>query len=447
MVSPLKDTTIPPSDPHLLIPKLLYFWLNMLVYASYTFTADYLLQVYQFPLYAFGYLSSVCLISFGGALGWTMIADRRGVRKRMLMGAVVVYASTFCLLKFGSIFLFPNNNNDNSHDGLAWTKTLYVLVIFALSNFGISVMYPLLDSQIFQLLRHRGDHLLFGRQRMWGTIGQGVITIVNGVGIGRLGWDAVFGSVVGCSFVFLMIVLFGLTADEKVNDREGKEVDDGTLEQNQKDSPSSASSLWSPSFIFFLFTVLVVGFGRAVLGNYLPTYLRQALGQSPLMVGLVLSCRIIPELAVFTFNSQLITLVGVGGMFVIGQATSALRALLYSFLSKDTTWSFVPFVIEILKGINNGMMVSAGVHLTDQLTPLAKRSTAQGLFSGIHGSVANALSGVVSGNVLYMRSGKGGDQSGALKELFRWTSYALLGTLFVYCVVERRLILKREINR
>lgn len=436
-MTPPKSTT-PPSDPHLLIPKLLYFWLNMLVYASYTFTADYLSQVYHFPLYAFGYLSAVCLISFGGALGWTMIADRRSVRKRMLVGAVIVYASTFCLLKFGSVVLFPNNNHS---EGVTWTKTLYIIIIFALSNFSISVMYPLLDSQVFQLLGQRGDHRLFGRQRMWGTVGQGVITVINGAGIGRLGWDAVFGSVVGCSLIFLVIVLFGLSEDERRDDERGGR----TLEQkNQEhDSSSTSSSLWSPSFIFFLFTVLVVGFGRAVLGNYLPTYLRRALGQSPLMIGLTLSCRIIPELTVFTFNSQLITLVGVGGMFVMGQATSALRALLYSFLPKSSTYLFVPFMIEMLKGINNGMMVSAGVHLTDQFTPNARRSTAQGLFSGIHGNVANALSGIVSGIVLYKRRDSE-DQSGALKELFKWTSYALLATLFVYCVVERRLIFRRE---
>ena len=101
------------SDPYLLIPKLLYFWLNMLVYASYTFTADYLAQVYNVPLYAFGYLSTVCLISFLGALGWTMVADKKSARKKMLMGAVVVYASTFCLLKLGSVFFFPTHNDDH----------------------------------------------------------------------------------------------------------------------------------------------------------------------------------------------------------------------------------------------------------------------------------------------------------------------------------------------
>ena len=86
--------------------------------------------------------------------------------------------------------------------------------------------------------------------------------------------------------------------------------------------------------------------------------------------------------------------------------------------------------------------------MTDQLTPQARRSTAQGLFSGIHGNVANALSGMICGLVLHKRSGDGQDKHGdALRDLFRWTSYALLVTLLVYCVVERRLIVGRGFNR
>jgi MFS1 family protein len=442
---PLPKDVLSTTDPHLLIPKLLYFWLNMLVYASYTFTADYLVQVYNFPLYAFGYLSTVCLISFMGALGWTMVADKRRARKRMLMGAVIVYACTFSLLKLGSVLFFPTHKDDHPPaKGVSLPKTLYLMTIFVLSNFSISVMYPLLDSQIFEALKRREDHLLFGRQRMWGTIGQAIITIINGAGIGRLGWDALFGSVVGCSCTFLVIAFLGLSNDEEKDTKHpNPEEKSQTVIATDLSAP-----LFSLSFVLFLCTALIFGFGRAVLGNFLPTYLSQTLGHPPIMIGIILSFRIITELMVFIFNGQLITWIGVGGMFVIGQLASALRALLYSLLTNNMHTYIIPFMIETLKGVSNGMMISAGIHLTDQLTPQARRSTAQGLFSGIHGNVANALSGIVCGLVLHTRNGDGQDKHGdALRDLFRWTSYVLLVTLLVYCVVERRLIVGRGLNR
>ena len=170
-------------------------------------------------------------------------------------------------------------------------------------------MYPLLDSQVFELLRGREEHLLFGRQRMWGTIGQAVITIVNGVGIGKLGWDALFGSVIGCSCLFLTIAHFGLPSDG------GKEVDRQCNSEQGKQAtevvdPVPPTSLLSFSFVFFLCTALIFGFGRAVLGNFLPTFLSHTLGHSPILIGFTLSFRILTELTVFTFNRQLITSLG-----------------------------------------------------------------------------------------------------------------------------------------
>src|SRR5690606_14089375 len=76
-----------------------------------------------------------------------------------------------------------------------WPKMIYVSVLYGLSNFFISAMYPLLDDRIFAILVQNPNFntKLYGKQRLWGSIGQAIISQLNAYGLKtKLRYDILF---------------------------------------------------------------------------------------------------------------------------------------------------------------------------------------------------------------------------------------------------------------
>lgn len=410
-------------DKRLLVPKALYFWLNMSVYASYTFTLDYLRREWSIQLSTIHFLWALSAVSIFPSIAYMSLADRFDRHKELLMLSTAIYAATFCFLKLGGYYWKPEGE---------WTRAAFVLGIQIILNITIHAMFALLNSQVFFLLRrHNVPPTMYGRQRLWGAIGQNIITVANGAGMLKIGFDALFVSVVACSTVFLAVSWYGLfPSGDALLTPPSPPPKDPKAAAAVLDEKGASKSLWTPPFIFFLATVLVFGCGRAVLASCLPIYFKDTLGQSSLMIGLMLFCRIFPEVAIFLCNASIIDLIGTEWMFVIGQAASGIRMAFYSSaLVKE--FRMLPFFLELLKGIDNGMMLSSCVHITDSLAVPGKRSTAQGAFSAIYGTLASALSSLICGTVFESLDSRGE----TFQLLFRYTAYALLATTGVYCAV------------
>lgn len=414
-------------DRRLLVPKALYFWLNMSVYASYTFTTDYLRREWSIQLSTIHFLWALSAISIFPSLAYMSLADRFDRHKELLMLSTIVYAATFCFLKLGGHFWKAESE---------WARAAFVFGIQIALNITIHAMFALLNSQVFYLLQqYKIPPTMYGRQRLWGAVGQSIITVANGAGILKIGFDALFVSVVACSATFLAVSWYGLSSSHSkpLTPATRSLKDPKTADPAVLDEKSASKSLWTLPFIFFLSIVLIFGYGRATLGSSLPIYFKDALGQSSLMIGLTLFCRIFPEVTIFFWNASIIDLIGTSWMFVAGQAASGIRVALYSSSLAKEFW-MVPFFLELLKGIDNGMMLSSCVHITDGLAVPGKRSTAQGAFSAIYGTLASALSSLICGAVLKIF----GSSGETFQMLFRYTAYALLLTTGVYCVVKWR---------
>lgn len=422
------------------IPGALYFWLNMAVYASYTFTADYLRDRWGIELFKFGYLSGLTALSVIGSIWW--IGKVQGNGRLHLMTSCATYVALFCGLKVVH-YAFGVNNSD----GLPWYLHAYLVMTFVLMSVCTGALYPLLDAQIIaSKVSECGQPMVYGKTRLWGTLGQGLITLLNGVIISQssLRYECMFLTVFACGSIFICLAYFGL-----------KETDKPSENTSQK---QPASSTWvvcrrllaSGPFAFFLAVSFVGGLGRAVLGNFLPSFLRDNFRQKPHHIGLVLVMRVGPEVAILYFSHPwLMQAIGPDCMFVAGQVASALRALAYTYFSSNNLPALCS--IEVLKGINNGMQLSAGVYLARQLATEETAGTALSLYAGIFGSVANATAGLVSGAVLQYRlyikhkynppsssivkSLK--DDPEALRLMFKWTSWSLLAMCAVYTIVRR----------
>lgn len=187
-------------DQYLILVKLLYFSLNVLCYSTYTYTNTYANQVWQVENDKFGYILGLGAIGFTGSLFWTWLADRWNQTRLIVMMASIGYCTSFFLLRLIPIETVVTLS--------ASFRFVYFSVAYGMCNFFTSAMYPLLDRRVFQILSQdkRFSLELFGRQRLFGTLGQSFITLVNGFAIDKFGFDSLFVSLIVSTLVFLLLV-------------------------------------------------------------------------------------------------------------------------------------------------------------------------------------------------------------------------------------------------
>lgn len=444
------------NDRNLIVPKVLYLLQNLAVYAGYTYTAQYFSERWGIPIYKFGYLSILSATSFLGSLLWTMVADRTGHHRGFLVLGALGYMVLFSALPVLERLLSPEQK-------VSALGTAMIAVAFGGSSFFVSAVYPLLDNRVLVMLESGGVSTsqrkdLYGRQRLWGTVGQSVVTVVNGYGIGRFGYEFMFASVLLTSLSFAVVSFAALPPKRVVSVTEHLDADKNALtvdcpevdscdkhgegaacssgkandQLNEKaiDCPKPLLSLTSSStasdssppssalqtfvklfksvdYSIFLIASLTAGFSRAILGNFLPVFLQSDLQLSPFLIGISLQARVITELALFGLSKQLLGWCGGPfGLMLLAQVSGTLRASAYAVIptfTKGILWLNVALLVvpaELVKGINNAALVTAGVRLAHDLSPPGCATTGQGVFSGVYSNLANALAGFIGGLIL-----------------------------------------------
>lgn len=408
---------------YLVFPKLLYFTLNILVYSTYTFTAKYFSDVWRIPEHHFGYILGLCAVGFSGSLLWTMVADRTRQHRLVLLLTTLGYAGSFSLLRSGLFLQAPLRD-----------RLIFVATCYGLANFFMSALFPLLDNRVLMILAAEPEPFskeLFGRQRLWGVLGQSVVTLLNGATITIWGFDAMFTNLVASSMIFSLLIILGVSS--KMNSRQDERYPCEPIQPSIPFCEAAQRLIYSPNYLFFLAIILVAGTTRGVSGNYLPQYLEKVMNLSTLEISLVLQSRIIAEVGIFFMGQPLMNWLGIHWLLAVAQLTGLLRVLIYAIL--PSRWTGIPLIVELLKGVNNACLVSAGVRYVHELSPPGVEATAQGFFSGVHSYLANAASGFFGGTILQMCS----HHAEPFKALFAYTSIlstAGIVAFAAYCLVK-----------
>jgi PPP family 3-phenylpropionic acid transporter len=332
------------------------------------------------------------ILSFFGAPLWTGAADASRRHKLVAMlsilGVVIV------------TFIFPSIA---SFGGL--------LLMICLWAFLGSPTGSLVDSAVLALLGDRKER--FGRIRLWGTIGYGVVAPFAGTLIGRLGLKWAFW---GYAILMLgaLLVITQIPFRQKASSgsfRGGMRV----LFANQ-------------SWMLFLVMVFIAGVGMATINNYLFVYM-QSLGASKTLMGFALTVSTLSEIPAMFFSDRLLRRFGARGMLVIAMTTIGLRLICYSL----TTQPWVVLVIQLVHGLTFAAIYTAGVYFADQVAPPGMKATTQGMFSGTLMGFGSATGGLLGGLLLDHFSPGG---------MYAFSGSLVLAGLIAFLLVERRLVVK-----
>jgi MFS transporter, PPP family, 3-phenylpropionic acid transporter len=270
---------------------------------------------------------------------------------------------------------------------------LSTLIIPALRDFAL--LFPLVliyafmgapipslgDSATMSMLGEQRE--MYGRVRLGGTIGWGVMAYISGVLIDRNGlvW-AYWIYAVGMA---LTLLISQRLVFDKVEKRKSFWDGVGALLVNRR-------------WIIFLGMAFICGVGMASINTYQFIYLSE-LGASKSLMGLSLTVSTLSELPVMFFGDRLLRRFQARGLLVLGMVVIAARALLYAAFNSP----IAILALQLMHGLTFPAIWIAGVSYAHENAPIGLRATAQGLFGammmGIGAGVGGFLGGLLIGSI------------------------------------------------
>jgi MFS transporter, PPP family, 3-phenylpropionic acid transporter len=337
-----------------------------------------------------GILSAISpLISLIGAPFWTGIADVSHRHKLIL--------SITLLVPIGLAVLFP------------FVRTIAaVLVLVSLYSFMIAPVNAFADTATMTMLGDQQN--MYGRVRVGGTIGWGVIAPLAGLVIEKYGLHFAFWSYATLLFIgFLISQRFVFSAvKQRVSIKHGMRE----LFSNRR-------------MTLFLITAFVTGMALTSINTYLAAYMAE-LGFKKSLLGFALAIATVAELPALFFGNHLLARFKPHGLLVLSMLATMIRLFLYAIFTSATG----TLVFQLINGFTFAVLWVAGVSYINENAPPGLNATTQGVFGATVFGFGAAGGGLI-GALLLERLGGG-------------PMYAIFGvmmfvTLIVYVLFERRL--------
>jgi PPP family 3-phenylpropionic acid transporter len=330
---------------------------QVLYYQSLSFTGA------QIGLLA-GIAPLITLVSVPLATGF---ADRTN-RHRLIM-------SLSLLAVVAGLLLFPYLRTFIPLFALAVVSSVFFSPVMSLSN-----------SATMFMLGDRKD--LYGRIRMGGTIGYGIVATVAGSLVENHGLKIAFWSGAGLFFITFLVGQKLVHGGEE----SGKPADRGRV----------SDMLKSPHFLLFLLICFTGGISFSTINTYLFPYMKE-LGAGESRMGLALTIGTIAEVPVLFFAGRFIQRFKAYALAIFSIAMTGLRFLLLA-VAPDP--AFV-LLVQLLNGFNYPLLYVAGVTYAEEHAPHGFHATAQGLFNVAMGGIGSAVGGFAGGLLFESRGAKG----------------------------------------
>lgn len=307
------------------------------------------------------------LIPLMGMLGsplWGVLADRSGqLRRLLLLAAAGSLAAVMAL--------FPART-------LTW-----ILILIGVFAFFQGPLVPLLDTLTLNLLG--GRRHLYGRQRIFGTLGYILTALTLGGLIERYGSPALFG---GYGLVMLLVLAsLRFLPPRQAAMPAGIRLDLGLFVREWR-------------WLAFALSLFFLGIALNGLQAFLAIYI-QDLGGGERLIGLAFALTAISETPIMLAGGWLIQRFGSRRLLRLAFLLYAVRLLLYS-LAPSAGW-VVGF--GLMHGLTFGLYWISSVAYTDELAAGQMTATAHNLRAAVL-YLANLLGSLLGGWLYDMSGGR-----------------------------------------
>ena len=295
----------------------------------------------------------------------------------------------------------------------------------------------------------RNDHE-YGKQRLWGTLGWGLLSPLAGWAVGRfgVGQGGFLGYAAGsvaCFVVCLAVdfsplytthsVLQGGSDDQEANvsapllgGHHDATSDPGVFQHCE--TPSLLHVLSKPASIAWLLLSATMGYGIGAIENFFFLSLED-LGAHPLLMGFDLAVTCAAEAPVFFLSSHLYRHVSVETALQIVLLAYVIRMGAYVALPLlPSFWCILP--VDLLHGVTFGIGWSAGTIEAARLAPSNLRATMQSVFQATFSGLGYGTGGLVSGWLYHQGGGRAVFSGGVVVIVAGWLAYVVLRGVVVW---------------
>ncbi|RIB05994.1 major facilitator superfamily domain-containing protein [Gigaspora rosea] len=384
--------------------KLCYFFI-LAAYCSCTYLSLFFSTVFQLPKPLIGILLSVS--PFVGLISspfWSIIADRHDAHRKIMISCITCVVFVYWSIPFtGKYFGFGG---------------LFInLVIYSLFDGGVS---PLLDNLTMNVLYRKGDSAEFGRQRLFGTISYGIFVATIGFLIDRFNSLYVMFFAFGFFMGLLILVLYSTPdRDFKIDHHDELITDNIDLDQIGSTSNETLTQIvdsddmvaappsfmkailkliTKPRLLLFLFVLLSTRTVKSSTSTFLYVFLSEDLKADAALMGLSTFVGVTLEILVFYYGKHILEFTFPEVIIIGGGILTTLRASLYAFFGTSMNpWLSLP--IELLQGLEFGLVKPASLEIVLQQSPPKLRGTALGILAATE-NLSTAL-GQIVGGILY----------------------------------------------
>lgn len=401
-------------DPYFIVPKLLYFLLNWMIYSTHAFLPHVLKSQWGITDEMYNLSFIFYVFNFFGAMLWGTIADK--TRKfKLIAGICVLMTSLFVVL-----LAFPP-----PFEGIP--RSIYFFFLCSGNFFFSAGTFPIIDSIALSMLTQdpTAGKDAIGQQKAFGTIAHSINTKVIHYFYEHFGEDynIMFYSLMMTMVPLFMTLLYFVpdslkitlhkhhhapAHDKKPAGAEASAAADSctSISEPAEEAKNPALGLLRrPAFVLFLSVILIAGLVRCVNTNNHSLYLTDYLYVDKGDIGdLMMYFRLPFELGLLFFAKPLMAKTGPYWFMMLGQLAGVVRIAGYLIVKPDHGregfGKAVLIVLEILKGINSSMISASMVRLANDLAPKEWGGTAQTLVAGVWQGASMALSAVVGYLVL-----------------------------------------------
>jgi PPP family 3-phenylpropionic acid transporter len=323
--------------------KIYPFSFYLLYFGANACFLPYLILYYQnlgFSGAQIGLLSAISpLISLVSAPFWTGIADVSH-RHRLVMSITLLAAISLAVL-------FP------------FVRTIAaVFVLVSLYSFMIAPVNSFADASTMTMLGAQQN--MYGRVRVGGTIGWGVIAPIAGLVIERYGLDLAFWS-------YAVILFIGFLVSQRFVF--------STVKQNVSIKHGMRELFSNRRMILFLTTAFVTGMALMSINAFLAAYMSE-LGLKKSLLGFALAIATVAELPVLFFGDRLLTKLKPHGLLILSMFATMIRLFLYA-----TVTSVIGMLaFQLINGFTFATLWVAGVSYINENAPPGLSATTQGVF-------------------------------------------------------------------
>lgn len=350
--------------------KIWPFSFYFLYYAALSSLMPFMVLFYQelkFSGSQIGLLTGVPpLITLIAAPFWTNLADSTH-RHRLIMslGIGIALASTMILQSM--------------------TVFIVIFLLILVINIFASPVISLADSATMAMLGENKS--MYGRIRLGGTIGWGLVAPIVGVLVDNYGLKIAFL----CYGVLMFSDLF--VAQNVVHDSGGHAV---SSQQGLR------FFLTSRRWILFLSLAFLGGLGALSTSSFLFPYMAE-MGSSKSMMGIASMIATVTEVPIFFFGNHFMKRFTSHRLLVLSLVLMGIRSLLLAWVNTP----IAVLIVQAFGGMLFPAMWLAGVAYADEHAPQGLKSTAQGLFGAMSFGVGSAAGGFLGGLLLETIGGRG----------------------------------------